>query len=264
MKQLVLFLSLISSFSVFANGGTLLVEGKYQNRNLFVQNGFNNTGVGFCAYEVLVNGQITTDEVNSSAFEVDFTPFKLKTGDKLLIEIRHKDGCVPKVLNPEVLKPKPTFDVVNINVTEDGTLKWKTKNEMGSLSFVVEQFKWNKWVKVGEVGGQGSPFEHQYEFKVKPHSGENKFRVKQTGFGSAPRYGGPATFISLMEKPSFEVTADSKTIKFSTETPYEVYDFYGNVVKKGFGNSLDIANLHKGKYYLCYDIVVTEIEKKKN
>jgi hypothetical protein len=35
------------------------------------------------------------------------------------------------------------------------------------------------------------------------------------------------------------------------------------VVKKGFGPSCDISTIKKGKYYLCYDNAVTEIEKKK-
>ena len=263
MKKLLLLASVLISFGTSAASGVLVVEGKYQNKNIYVQNGFNNTGVGFCAYEVKVNGQVTTDEVNSSAFEVDLSPFKLSVGDKVSIEIRHKEGCIPKVLNPEVLKSKPTFDVVNINMNNEGVLSWTTKNEMGSLPFVVEQYKWNKWVFVGEVHGQGTPTQHDYNFKVTPHSGENKFRVKQTGFGSAPRYSNPVTYSSLMEKPTFQIAKDSKTITFSSETAYEVYDFYGNVVKKGFGNTFDIANLNKGKYYLCYDSVVTEIEKKK-
>lgn len=251
------------SFAGFSNAGVLIVEGKYQNKNIYVQNGFNNSGVGFCAFEVRVNGQVTTDEVNSSAFEVDLAPFKLNIGDKVSIEIKHKEGCIPKVLNPEVLKSKPTFDVVNININNEGILSWTTKNEMGSLPYVVEQYKWNKWVFVGEVNGQGTPVTHDYSFKVIPHSGENKFRVKQTGFGSAPRFSSPVTYSSLMEKPTFEISKDSKSVAFSSETSYEVYDFYGNVVKKGFGKTFDISNLNKGKYYLCYDSVVTEIEKKK-
>ena len=42
---------------------TLIIEGKYQNKNVYIQNGFGTNGVGFCAKEVKVNGQITTDEV---------------------------------------------------------------------------------------------------------------------------------------------------------------------------------------------------------
>lgn len=263
MKNLLVAVAVFSGLAGWANSGVLLVEGKYQNKNVFVQNGFNSTGVGFCAYEVRVNGMVTTDEVNSSAFEVDLAPFKLSIGDKVTIEIKHKEGCIPKVLNPEVLKPKATFDIIDIAINNEGILNWSAKNEMGSLPFVIEQYKWNKWVYVGEVNGQGTPSQHDYIFKVTPHSGENKFRIKQVGFGSAPRYSNPVTYNSLMEKPTFQMAKNSESISFSAETSYEVYDFYGNVVKKGYGTLLDISNLSKGKYYLCYDTVVTEVEKKR-
>ncbi|HWY38033.1 MAG TPA: hypothetical protein VNY73_05710 [Bacteroidia bacterium] len=244
-----------------ANAGVLVVEGKYQQKNLFIQNGFSSNGVGFCAFQVKVNGQVTTDEVNSSAFEIDFSPFKFKAGDKITVEIEHKDGCIPKVLNPEALKPKPTFDVVSISINNDAVLSWTAKNEVGSLPFIVEQFKWNKWVYVGEINGEGTPAPHEYKFKVAPHSGENKFRVKQVGFSAAPRYSEPVIYNSLMERPSYQI--DKNLINFNNETSYEVYDYYGNVVKKGFGPSCDITTLKKGKYYLCYDNAVTEIEKKR-
>ena len=249
--------------TIFANAAVLIVEGKYQQKNLYIQNGFSTNGVGFCAYEVKVNGQVTTDEVNSSAFEIDFTPFKFKAGDKITIEIGHKDGCIPKVLNPEAIKPRPTFDLLSIDINKDAVLSWGTKNELGSLPYVIEQFKWNKWVYVGEINGDGTPLQHLYNFKVTPNSGENKFRVKQVGYGGIPRYSKEVTYNSLMDKPSFKVSSDSKSVSFSNETAFEVYDYYGNVLKKGFGSSVDISSLNKGKYYLCYDNVVTEIEKKR-
>jgi hypothetical protein len=250
--------------TAFSSGASvLIVEGKYQQKNLYIQNGFSSNGVGFCAYEVKVNGRVTTDEVNSSAFEIDFTPFKFKAGDKITIEIGHKNGCMPKVLNPEAIKPRPTFDLLSIDINKDAVLSWGTKNELGSLPYVVEQFKWNKWVYVGEVNGDGTPQQHLYNFKVTPNSGENKFRVKQVGYGGIPRYSKEVTYSSLMDKPSFKVESDSKSVGFSNETAFEVYDYYGSVLKKGFGSTVDISSLPKGKYYLCYDNVVTEIEKKR-
>lgn len=264
MKKIICFcLAIFSTTALFSNSSVLIVEGKYQQKNLYIQNGFSSNGVGFCAYEVKVNGQVTTDEVNSSAFEIDFSPFKFKAGDKITIEIGHKDGCTPKVLNPEAIKPRPTFDLLSIDINKDAVLTWDTKNEMGSLPYVVEQFKWNKWVYVGEVSGVGTPQDHVYNFKVIPNSGENKFRVKQVGFGGMPRYSKEVTYSSLMEKPSFKVEPDSKSVSFSNETTFEVYDYYGNVLKKGFGSSVDLSSLNKGKYYLCYDNVVSEIEKRK-
>ena len=264
MKKIVCICLLFFCFTwAFANAGVLIVEGKYQQKNLYIQNGFSSNGVGFCAYEVKVNGQITTDEVNSSAFEIDLSSFKLKAGDRITIEIGHKDGCMPKVLNPEAIKPRPTFDMLSIDINRDAVLTWGTKNELGSLPYIIEQFKWNKWVYVGEVMGDGSTKNNMYKFKVTPTSGENKFRVKQVGYGGLPRYSKEVVYTSLMDKPSFKLEEGNKTVSFSNETTFEVYDYYGNVLKKGFGNNVDISSLPKGKYYLCYDNVVSEIEKKK-
>jgi hypothetical protein len=268
MKPLVGMKKLLITFSLFillsnAFAAVLVVEGKYQNKNLYVQNYFGGSGVGFCAIEVKVNGQITTDEVNSSAFEIDLAAMKLKYGDKVTVEIVHKDGCMPKVLNMEDLKPRPSFEVLTMSISSNGLLKWTTKNEAGALPYTVEQFKWNKWVPVGEVNGIGSPDSHEYSFQVTTHSGENKFRVKQMGLGSQNRYSNPVVLNSMAEKPKYEVSKDGGAIQFSYETGYEVYDVYGSVVKKGFGKEIKIENLAKGKYYLCYDNQVTEFDKRK-
>ena len=47
------------------------VAGLYQGENLLVVNETNPDGVGFCCYEVRVNGLVTADQVNSHAFEID-------------------------------------------------------------------------------------------------------------------------------------------------------------------------------------------------
>lgn len=48
-----------------------------------------------CATEIKVNGKITTDEVNSSAFEIDLNAMNIKPGQKVVIEISHKSDCTP-------------------------------------------------------------------------------------------------------------------------------------------------------------------------
>src|SRR4051812_14910783 len=109
MKKLLIFTSLTLVSLSNALAGIIVVEGKYQDKNLYVQNGYAGNGVGFCTYEVTINGKTSTDEVNSSAFEIDFAAFQIKPGTPVVVEIKHKDDCVPKVLNPEALKPKATF-----------------------------------------------------------------------------------------------------------------------------------------------------------
>jgi len=259
MKNLIA-LFLLTCLVTKTNAGVIIVQGKYQNKNLFVQNYFGNSGIGFCAQEIKVNGKITTDETNSSAFEIDLSALKLKFGDEITVEIVHKDGCLPKVLNADDLKPKPTFDILVMNISETGLLKWTTKNESGALPYIIETFKWNKWVPVGEVNGSGSSDNHDYAFQVVMHSGENKFRVKQKGNSGIPRYSKEISVNSSTQKPSFAV-AKNKSIDFSNETAYEVYDSYGVVVKKGYGKNVGIDNLKKGVYYLCYDNLVTEFSK---
>jgi hypothetical protein len=245
-----------------AHAGVIVLEGKYQDKNIYVQNSVSSLGVGYCVTEVRVNGSITTDEINSTAFEIDLSALGIKFGDNVVIEIKHKDGCAPKVLNPEALKPKPTFDTKNIMVDQTGILKWTTQNEQGPLPFIVEQFRWNKWIPVGEVGGKGTSDENSYQFQVTLHSGENKFRVKQVGVTSQPRYSTATSITSGLPKVDYSVSKNNNIISFTGETLYEVYDYYGTIVKKGFGKQVDMSNLGKGGYYLCYDNVVTEFKKK--
>lgn len=254
---IVLFL-LVGSTSA----AVLVVEGNYQGKNLFVKNPFSSTGVGFCAYEVRVNGELTTDEVNSSAFEIDFTALNLKEGEKVVVAIKHKDDCSPTVLNAEALKPKSTFTTVDINVSKDGVLTWTTTNEQGSLEFIVEQYRWNKWIRVGEVKGEGDSDSNTYNFKVSAHSGINKFRVKQTDYTGNPRYSKLATYRSPVPPVTLSEVIVKKSVDLSSETLYEIYDAYGAIVKRGYGKSIDVSDLEKGIYYLNYDNAMEKFQKK--
>ena len=245
----------------------ILLEGNYQGKNIYVQNPFSSSGVGFCVQEVKVNGKVTTDEIASSAFEIDLKALQLHVGDKVEVKITHKDGCKPKVLNPEVLKPKSTFEVQSIAVDKDLTLKWSTKSETGKLTYIVEQFRWNKWVKIGEVEGAGTPDVNNYSFKIVPHSGKNTFRVKQIDYSGQPRLSKSCDFSASLPEITFSPTKVTKDITFlagstPTETMFEVYDQYGNISKRGYASSVDVSNLPKGAYYLLYDNKMSDFIKK--
>lgn len=252
---------------IFANG-VIVLEGVYQGKNIYVQNPFSASGIGFCVQEVRVNGDLTTDEIASSAFEIDLNNFGLRIGDDVEVKILHKDGCKPNVLNPEVLNPKSTFKIANISINGDFVLQWSTTLESGKLTYDVEQFRWNKWVKVGEVQGSGKPTLNKYSFKVVPHSGKNKFRVKQVDYTGQPRLSNTVETVSPIAGVSHSPAKVSKTLGFyvdkdvSVETLYEIYDQYGNIVKRGFASTVDAASLSKGVYYLNYDNVMTEFIKK--
>lgn len=78
----------------FAFARSIALEGHYQQRNIYVINTVASEGAGFCVYEVTVNGQISTDEINSQAFEVDLSIYGFKLGDAVSVIIKHKDGCI--------------------------------------------------------------------------------------------------------------------------------------------------------------------------
>ena len=263
MKKL-LMISCIALFgaNVKAENRVLVIEGQYQNKNLYVSNAVSSSGIGFCAYEVRVNGKVTTDELNSSAFEIDLSLLQIRQGDNVTIQIFHKEGCVPKVLNSSVLKPQPTFETKSITLSETGLLKWTTSNETGSLPYEIEQFKWNKWVKVGEVQGVGTASENSYEFQVTLVSGNNKFRVIQKGNLGKIQKSNTVEINSSLTKPDFDVDNKKDMVAFNRETSYEIYDQYGQVRKRGYGNNIDMANLPDGEYYLSYDNYVETIKKK--
>ncbi len=250
-------LLLVAGFRLFS--ATLVLEGKYQNKNILVHNSMVKNGVGYCAKEIKVNGQITSDETNSNAFEIDLRAMNLKLGEKVVIEIVHDQDCRPKILNPEDLFPKPTYELLAMNLSIDGVLTWSTKNESGSLPFVIEQFKWNKWVRVGEVMGAGTPGNNSYSFKVAMHSGENKFRLRQKGYNASIKVSQDARVVTNIKSPSYVLKKES--VEFDSETAYEVYDVYGVNLMKGFNKSINISSLKPGEYYLSYDNTTVSFKK---
>ncbi len=262
MSKRICFLILLGySYFSHAEIKKLVIDGVYQQKNIYVQNYNSGSGVGYCATEIKVNGNVTTDEVNSSSFEIDLANLHLKYGEKITIEIFHKDGCMPKILNMEDLRPKPTFVMLAANLTTEGLLNWTSEHESGSLPFIIEQFKWNKWIPVGEVIGKGSSEKNNYSFKVPLTSGENKIRIKQIGLGNAVKVSQEIKVTSNKNKPKYVYNKNTQTIEFSDETMFEVYDVYGNVVKRGFGNKVECQNLPKAVYYLCFDKDVVELNK---
>ncbi len=241
----------------------MTITGIYQGKDLYIKNPFAQDGVGFCIFEVLVNERITRDEINSSAFAIDFNILDIKKGSSVEISLRHKSGCQPLVLNPESLKPHSTFEITSISI-EKNRLQWTSEKESGPLPFVIEQFRWNKWVKVGEVQGDGSSNSNTYAFDVTPHSGENKVRVKQVDHTGKPRYSTSVTFQSNVPSVSFEPKKVDAIINFSSLTKYEVFDKFGNLVRTGYGKSIDTSSLISGdEYYINYDNSFGETFRKK-
>lgn len=261
MKRGFLAFVLTALSTVYLYSAEITIKGVYQGENIFINNPFAATGVGFCVYEVDVNGMITTDEIASSAFEINLGVYNFNLGDEISIDIKYKDGCKPMVLNTEVIYPKATFQLLNIDIT-DNKIVWNTSNEMGKLPFVIEQFKWNKWIKVGIINGKGGKGPNNYSAPVRLNSGMNKFRVKQTDARGTKKMTKDIERSNPAKAITFSPLKVDDEIKFSAETMFEIYDEFGAIVFKGFSDKINCSNIKKGKYYLNYDNTMGEFIKK--
>jgi len=232
----------------------IVVEGFYQGKDIYVKNSMASAGVGFCVYEVQVNGDVTSDEINSSAFVIDLHSLGLAMGDAITVTILHHDGCAPKVLNLDAVLPQSTYELSDMSISDSGLLTWETKYEMGELPYIIQQYKWNKWIKIGEVIGTGRMDKNSYSFQVEPHSGKNIYRIAQKTNKGKMRMSDELSYTANTKGPvTFEPGKISNAVRFSGQTHYEIFDEFGRLVKRGFDQEVNVSALKKGRYYINYD-----------
>lgn len=255
--QLTFVFCIVGSY-LFSQGDKLSLQGYYQGVNLLISNPSQQDGFGYCSYKATVNGDILPASTQKNIFEIDFKLFNINIGDPVFVVLEHALGCNPTFLNPESLKPKSTYECKNIKVNSAGLLQWDTYNENGKIDFVVEQFRWNKWVESGKVLGTGRKSLNHYVFQLKLHSGTNRIRVAQYDNTNAGRFSKEVIIHSEEEEIFTNGTRIVNKIYFSnskgrTRTKYEIHDAYGNLLKLGTSDYVDCSNLVNGLYYVSFD-----------
>ncbi len=238
----------------------LTLKGVYQGQNLFIINPTINDS--YCVNSVYVNDSISKDEIFSNAFEINFDLLKIDTGSVVNIKISHKEGCMPIVINSEVINPKNIFAFTSVKINKDGTLVFSISGNRGSEPFSIEQYRWGKWVKIAAVTEPDSTKPNRYTVEVKFHSGENIFRVVHTSESGNEFYSKTVKIRSQNEEVSLLSTKVTDILKFSDETLFEIFDNKGNFIRDGFGKEEDISDLPKGKYWLNFDNKTTTFTKK--
>ncbi len=174
--------------------------------------------------------------------------------------IGEKEGRGPNEKNEKAVA---SFEIQVIRVSKDGLISWTSSNEHGSLPYNVEQYIYDKWIKISEVNGIGTPTPNSYSVPVILHSGENKFRVRQKGYDNMSRFSDAIIFYSKKEAVTYSVTNKNQLLEFSNDTYFIIYDPFGAIVKQGYGISVDISDYKKGYYCLIYDNKLGGFQKKK-
>ena len=242
----------------------MIIEGNYMNANMYIQNPYTTKDSGFCVTKCTVNGK-AIDSIGNSAFEIPLTTMGFKEGDSIKIEIWHHDDCKPKTIyNPPA--PKKPVEFTDVTVDSNYVLHFKTKGEAYKYTYIIEQYRWNKWVRIGEVEAKAIYSGAEYSFQITPHSGENMVRVKLLSPSNIPTMSKAVKFTSKGYTCCDGYNKVQGKIVFSGETLYEVYNKEGQIIKKGFAAEIDISDLSPDVYYLNYDNKTTEfvVKKKKN
>ncbi|MEQ8358606.1 MAG: hypothetical protein RH860_03900 [Cytophagales bacterium] len=249
LKSYLAVLSLL--ISQIALGGEITLVGQYHGKDLYVQNPFNGSSTSeYCVEEVYINGKLKPHK-NQGAFIISLN--YLTMDEAIEIRIVHKDGCTPKILNPNVFVTNKAFKFESFDVNSDG-VNWSSIGEKPQNTYKVEHFVNNTWKVVGEVSSQGRPGTNSYSLKTYHHSGNNKYRIKyeeRTGQVYNTRI---KEFTSDLPPVTFNPPKPKDKLILSRETDYEILDHFGNEIKKGRATEIDVSDLKTGQvYYLVID-----------
>jgi hypothetical protein len=249
LKLKIVLASIMISSMTFA--GELTLVGQYHGKDLYVQNPFDGVSTSsYCVQEVYINGTLKPHK-EQGAFIISLN--YLKMDDPIEIRIVHKDGCTPKILNPNVFITNKSFKFSTFDVSSEG-VNWTTVGEKPQNKYNVEHFVNNNWKIVGSVPSQGKPGTNTYSLSTNHHSGDNKYRIKyeeRTGQIYNTRI---VDFKSNLAPVTFTPTKPKDKITLSREADYEILDHFGNSIKNGRATEVDVSDLKTGQvYYLVID-----------
>lgn len=240
----------------------LHIRGVYRGTNVYIVNPFTKSDNQFSIQAIRINDVDYLEDINSSAFEIDLKKMGLKPGDELSIHIKYKDSIAPSIMNMDAIKAVCSFKIENAFVDQQNYLNWQSFNETGSFPYFIEQYRWGKWITIGQVKGVGTSGHNSYKIKVKTHSGKNLYRIYQTDNESTKRYSDTILYKSQIKSVSIVRRNVESELKFSSPTQFEIFDLFGNIIVDGYGKEVRLDNLKPGKYYVNYDNAMSEFTKK--
>ena len=253
------FLLLVTA--VKAQTDTLSATGFYQGKNIYWTQMVGETCTTSALLKVIVNGKQLNLPALSSANEIRLNDPALDfhLGDSISITLIIDRNCFGRVLNPLALMSTETYKVSALTADENGLVTWQVPANSPSTLFFIEVYRWNKWVKAGEVQHQTAGSIQQVSCSVALHSGENKLRVTKTDLRLRKDRSNSVVVTSTVLPVEFTNDINADRITFTETTMYEVYDPSGNMVLRGTADFIDTAKLEFGPYYLNYDTSNTKI-----
>lgn len=241
---------LIFSVEALGQETEFTVTGEFQGKNIYVQNPLSSDKINFCTSEVYLNEKLVTSSPKTSAFAVNLS--ELSVGDPVFIKIVHKEGCKPKIINPQVIRSKSKFQFLNVNA-DALSISWSTKGELPYGKYFVEHYRNREWQNIETVSGKGSFEANQYNIDPQYHTGDNKYRIKYIQSDGKIFFSSVFDYFNDVEPISFYPTMVVDKIILSRSSEYSVVDSYGNQITKGNGKEIELESLKAGLYFLYVD-----------
>ena len=226
------------------------VTGEYHGKNIYVQNPLSNDKINFCTSAVYLNERLINTSPKTSAFEIRLS--HLEIGEPVFIKITHKEGCTPKIINPQVIRSKSKFQFLRVHADEL-SVHWSTVGELPYGKFFLEHYRNRKWINIETITGKGSFEANQYDLTPMHHTGDNKYRIKYVQNNGKIFFSPVFDYFHDVEPISFFPTMVVDKITLSRATDYAVVDSYGNQITRGRGKEIELNNLKAGLYFLYVD-----------
>ena len=250
MRYSIILIFFIITAQILAQNTEYTITGEYQGKNIYIQNPISNDKLNFCTSEVYLNERLVTSSPKTSAYEIDLSD--LTVGDAVFLKIVHKEGCTPKVINPQVIRSKSKFQFLNVNA-DALSVHWSTVGELPYGKFFLEHYRNKSWIIIQTISGQGSFEANQYDIVPEHHTGDNKYRIKYVQSNGKIFFSPVIEYYNNAEPISFFPTLVVDRITLSRASDYAVVDSYGNEVVKGKGVEIELDQLKAGLYFLYVD-----------
>ena len=250
MRLSLAILFTLVSFSLLA--GEIVLQGIYRGKDLYIKNPYDPDQGRFCTDKVFVNDELSVETPRASAFRVDLS--HLRMGAIVVVRIEFQDGCLPQVINPQVLQESRGFRFLSARATNNA-VEWATEGEAGDGHFVVERETWDFdstriWEDWKEIESKGELGRNSYNTGAENFPGENKYRIRYVRPEQEPAYSVALIYTSTVTPITFSPVSVTTRIELSESTYYEVADRNGKLLKSGTGKTIQLQELKPGEYFL--------------
>lgn len=265
IRLIAAFSLLIMFYNLYSSPDESMVfRGVYQGKDLFILNPMLEPGTKYCINNIYINGDKYDLELLTSAFRISLDYMGLKYGEAYEVVINYKDNCMPTLVNPEVLRPLSTFIVTDVRLGFNNQLIFSTTQESGKLNFIVEEYRWDRWVEAAEIAGKGGPSDNTYTVQVYPFSGENRYRIYQMDHLYNKNYS--EEFVVEYKIDPVDILTNlrrvRREIEFTRHTKYAIINEFGEEVLSGYDKVIDVSDLSSGNYFLKYENDFEEFRKR--